>query len=353
MTYVLEFPPSTLPENIQAPPFVIFGINGCSVVEKLPLRIPLNAILHFIPKLAQWILPAPEDLPPTVAQGALRTPYVGIDIRLDIGIASLQCIILKVLQSAGTAVPKHQLQHPPPIITSISIRKTWLLLELPKAGLDGLLIHLQTLLMTGPAVTFTEMRELWAAFSSDFDMLRVMTINFVQSHIALLYSHEEFADIRKWYMSTKERYNVFKHAEAQFPAFSKPVLIRSNSQVRINETAAESVRKARERDEMAAKNAALVEDLSKRLEALESKRAKKGPRRMSMEDVKSHSTIRKSMKWRWSEELGIKTANMDDISAKLSDALRRVELEQESKSVVAEHVETLPPTVYDPSKAST
>jgi hypothetical protein len=74
MSYLLQFPPSTLPDKILGPPFVIFGINGVSVVDKLPARSPLNAVLHFIPKLAQYVLPAPENLPPDVAQGALRTP---------------------------------------------------------------------------------------------------------------------------------------------------------------------------------------------------------------------------------------------------------------------------------------
>jgi hypothetical protein len=143
MAYLLEFPPNTLPDGVCVPPYVIFGIGGRSVVDKLPSRIPLKAILHFVPKLAEWVLPAPEDLPSEIAKSVLRTPYVGLNIPLDVGVASLQRIILKILQSSGMAVPKHQLQLPPPIITSISIRKTWLLFGLPRARLDGLLIHLR------------------------------------------------------------------------------------------------------------------------------------------------------------------------------------------------------------------
>jgi hypothetical protein len=226
MSYLLQFPPSTLPDKILGPPFVVFGIKSVSVVDKLPARIPLNAVLHFIPKLAQYVLPAPENLPPDVAQDVLRTPRVGIDIRLDIGAGSLQHIIFKVPQSAGEAVPKHLFQHPPPIIMSISIHKTWLLLELPPAGLDGLMIHLQTLIMTGPAVTFEEIKELFNHFPHDSDMLRVTAINFVKAHIDLHYSFVGFTEIRRWYTATKDRYKVFRAAEEQFPEFGKTIFSR-------------------------------------------------------------------------------------------------------------------------------
>jgi hypothetical protein len=368
MAYLLKFPASTLPDNIYAPPFVIFGINGSSVVDKLPSRIPLNAVLHFIPKLAQYVLPAPESLPPKVAQGVLHTPYVGIDICLDIGIASLQRIILKVLQSAGRAIPKEQLQRPPSIITSISIRKTWLLFELPPAGVDGLLIHLQTLLMTGPAVTITEMKELWNAFPSDSDMLRVTAINFVQAHICLHYTREEYAEIRSWYMSTKERRKVFRAAEAMYPEFGKTRLIRSDSQVRVNGFAAES-RKTIGKEDLAALRAEILEEVKKEMkeeiealerkkekkdiEALEKKEVKKNSRGASMDEGKTNSTIRKSTKWRSSEMLAFKAGSMEDVSNKLSDALRKLELKQESESAPSEGAEMLQPTAYDPSKPST
>jgi hypothetical protein len=352
MAYLLEFPPSTLLDNIYAPPFVIFGINGSSVVDKLPSRIPLNAVLHFIPKLAQYVLPAPENLPPEVAQGILRTPHVGIDIRADIGIASLQRIILKVLQSAGRAIPQQQLQRPPSIITSISIRKTWLLLELPRAGLDGLLIHLQTLLMTGHAVTITDIKELFNAFPADSDMLRVTAINFVQAHICMHYTREDYATIRYWYMSTESWRNVFKAAEAMYPEFGKPRLARSESQVRVNEESVES-RKNSAKEDLAKLNAEVLEEVKKEMEALEKNKVKKRERRASMDDGKINSTIRKSTKWRSEEVLALKTVSMEDASDELSNALRKVELEQESENVASEGAEVLPSIAYDPAETTT
>jgi hypothetical protein len=112
MSYLLEFPHSTLPDKSPAPPFIEFAINGVNVVGKLPSRIPLTAVLHFIPKLSEYVLPAPRNLPADLAQEALLIPRVGIEIRLDIDAGSLQRIVLKVLQSAGGAVPKNLFQHP-------------------------------------------------------------------------------------------------------------------------------------------------------------------------------------------------------------------------------------------------
>jgi hypothetical protein len=226
MSYLLEFPPSTLPDKSLAPPFAVSTISGVNVVEKLLSRIPLTAVLHFIPKLAEYFLPTPRDHPTDVAQEVLRIPRVGIDIRLDIDAGSLQRIILKALQSAGEAVPKNLFQHPPGITISISIRKTWLLLESPPVGTDGLMIHLQILIRTGPAVTFMEIQELLNHFPLDSDMLRVTAINFVKSHIDLHYSFRDFVEIQRWYMADNIRYKVFKAAKEQFPEFGKTVFFR-------------------------------------------------------------------------------------------------------------------------------
>lgn len=221
MAYLLEFRPSKLPANILAPPYVILGIQGESVAEMLPPQIPLNAVLHFIPKLVQFVLPQPTNLPPKVAQGALRVPRVGLDIRLDIGIASLQRIILKVLQSAGRPVSNCAFRLPPSTITSLSVRKTWLLFELPRAGLHGLYVHLQSHLMAGAPVNFEQMETLWAAFPPESDMLRAMFVNFIQSHLMFHYSRAEFQTIQKWYLIDTTRRRLFESIVARFPAFGK------------------------------------------------------------------------------------------------------------------------------------
>jgi hypothetical protein len=339
MAYLLEFPPSTLPDDIRAPPYVIFGIRGQSIVEILPRRVPLNAILHFAPKIAQWMLSAPENLPSEVAQGVQHTPFIGIDIQLDIGPASFQRIISKILQSAGLSVPKHSFQHPPSLITSISIRKTWFLFELPRAGLDGLHIHMQTRLMMGAPVTFVEMQELWAEFPADSAMLRVMAINFVQSHIALHYSRHEFSAVRNWYLSTKERYGVFKAAEDQFPEYGKRLAFNPGEIVVVNKNASESRRRAGEQDEAAADEAAVQQAMSRRMEMLERRKAIKDSRKLSMNDMLGERTTRKSLKWKSAPDLR---------DGALSDALRKVQLEREAESVSLGREETLQPTVYEP-----
>jgi hypothetical protein len=381
MAYLLEFPPSTLPEDIRAPPYAIFAINGISVTQHLPGRMPLNMVLHFAPKLAQWVLPAPENLPPQVAQGVLRTPYFGIDILVEIGPASLQRIIFKMMQTAGFAVPKNLFQHKPSLTTSISIRRTWQVLELPPAGLDALLIHMQTTLMIGPPVTFTEIRELWAHFPVDHIILRLAANNFVQAHIELFYGRDEFSAIRKWYTSSAERHKVFKAAEDQFPAFGKTRTGSFPSRGRINNNATESKQKAREQEEFIAAQ----EATAKRLEALEKRNAIKGPRRMSMDDMrqsKPNQTVRKSMKAsrsilditdeKASVEMGIMNALLDDALRKVQeqrDAEDAADDEKEEEvfaskddcstegkledtKVGDETTEILQPTVYDPSEAS-
>lgn len=325
MAYLLEFPPGTLPDDIRAPPYVILGINGTSAVELLLPHIPLNMVLHFAPKLAQWVLPPPKNLPPPVAQDILRTPHVGIDIHLDIGPASLQRIIFKMMQTAGFAVPKNLFQHAPSLITSISIRKTWQLLELPPAGLDGLFIHIQTRLMSGAPVTFTEIRELWGHFPADHIVLRLAANNFVQSHIAWYYNRDEFSNIRHWYLSTKERYEVFKAVEDQFPEFGK----RSFPlQRHVNSDDAEIRRKAREQDQ------ALVD----RMEKLEARSKIKKPRKLSvggMQKKPDSTTTSKSLKVKVKTladaKNGADTIEMGIMSSLLDDALRKVQEERKAE----------------------
>ncbi|EAT91149.1 hypothetical protein HBI56_018370 [Parastagonospora nodorum] len=328
MSYLLEFPPTTLPlpDDVRQPPYVIFAINNVSMVEKLPSRIPLKAVVHFIPKLAQYVLPVPEDLPADVAKGVLRTPYVGIDIALDIGIASFQRIILKVLQSAGMAVPKHQLQLPTTTITSVSIRKSWLLLELHPAGLDALMIHLQTRLINGSPVTLVEIQALWAHFPSNSEMLRLMAINFVQSQVDFHYHREDFNKIRSWYLMSRERRSVFQAAEALFPEFGKMSSLRFSDRVIFNRMPlSESRRKTKEREDREAEEAAALSLLNRRMEVLEMK-AKKIKKAESAEDVKKTSKIRLKKRVRSAPEL-------KDGGEGAEQAM-------------------LQPTVYDPSQAS-
>jgi hypothetical protein len=353
MSYLLEFPPSTLPDDIRRPPYIIFGINGESVVDMLPKLIPLNAVLHFIPDLAQYVLPAPEDLPEDVAKGVLRTPFVGIDIRLDIGIAAVQLIIMKVLQSAGMAVPKHQLQHLPTTITSLSIRKTWLLLDLHPAGLDGLLIHLLTRLVTGPPVTLVDIRHLWAHFPSNSDVVRVMAVNFVQSHLGLFYNMEEFSAIRRWYTVDKERHRVFKVAEDQFPDFGKMLSIKLLELAIVNNPPLEeSRRKTKEKNKIAAEEtAAAMAGLNTRMEGLNKKTTANEARKVGSFAESRQKTIRKSANYKSAPGLKDVAKSAEDLSAKLTRALHKVQLERDAQDAAeGRSEEVLQPTLHDPFK---
>jgi hypothetical protein len=365
MAYLLEFPPSKLPADILAPPYAIIGIQGESVSEMLPPRIPLQAVLHFIPSLAQFVLPAPENLPTKIAHGALREPCIGLDIRLDIRVASLQRIIVKVLQSAGRMMSKKVFQFPPSTLTALSIRKTWLLFEPSRAGLDGLLVHLQTYLMAGPPVCLAEMEALWDAFSSDSDMLRAMFVNFIQSHIVWHYSRADFLAIQTWYQSNDTRNALFKTILDKFPAFGELLLSLLSATSKQTNMAIEEVREAadKERTELLAQKAA--EDKATAMNAMEKmvkdsihtsqkRKAVRKPRRMSMEDLGPSTTISKSMGRRFTSTRGFRTklSTMEEMTAQLSDALHKVMVERESEAgdAVAKEEETLMPTVYNPKQ---
>lgn len=365
MAYLFEFPPSKLPEDILAPPYVIIGIQGENVADMLPPRIPLNAILHFIPSLAKYLLPAPSSLPLKVAQGALREPRIGLDIRLDIGIAGLQRIIVKLLQAAGRVASKRAFHFPPKILTSISIRKTWLLFELPHAGLDGLLIHLQTCLMAGPPVLLEEMQALWDAFPPDSHMVRAMFVNFVQSHIVWHYSRADFLAMQEWCQSDDARHALFISTRDKFPAFGEPPLSATRSSLQVTNPDATEVREVanKEREDLLAKKAegdkvaalkAMENMVKDSAQASQKRKPVKKPRRMSMEDLGPTTTISKSMGRRFMADplSRSKLPTMEEMTAQLSDALNKVKVERESEAgdVVAKEEEVLMPTVYDPKK---
>jgi hypothetical protein len=340
MSYLLAFPPSTLPANIRSPPYVIFGLNGTSIVQTLPARIPLNAVLHFAPKLAQWLLPPPTDLSEVAAQDELHNgPYIGINICANIGAAGLQRIIFKIMDTAGFVVPKHLFQYKPSLTTSISIRRTWVLLDLPPAGLDGLHIHMQTLIMTGPPVTLDEMKALWDNFPSSAEILQVVAVVFVRLHILLCYSQIDFEAIRRWYNATAERFKVFKKAENMFPDFCKPCisrLTRTRSD-KFNENTSERRRKARE-----SCNGADMEVLEaqREMERPIRTRSKKAESNMSVQKVKEKVNEYRESVVPYAKTIGRKSGSdlkeAATMSAKLSEALSKLQREQESGNTPSE-----------------
>ncbi|KAH7392935.1 hypothetical protein BKA66DRAFT_386825, partial [Pyrenochaeta sp. MPI-SDFR-AT-0127] len=213
-----------LPNGIRSPPYVVFGIRGKEIVSELPPRIPLNVVLHFTPKLRQWVLPPPKTtlLPWSIARFALHTPYIGIDILSDdIEAVGLKWILNRMLQASGCVPPKNQVLLHPALFISVSIHKTWLALELPISGIQGLDMQIQTRLMFGATVTFAEMIAIWESFPHESNIVRAMGLNFVHSHINLEYTYREFSAVRDWYLQSRERYGFFKSLQDQFPEFEK------------------------------------------------------------------------------------------------------------------------------------
>lgn len=333
MSYLLEFPPSTLPVNIRSPPYVIFGLNGTSITHQLPSCIPLNVVLHFAPKFAQWLLPRPTNLPAAAAQDELHNgPYIGIDIRADIGVAGLQCIIFKIMDAAGHAVSTNLFLYKPSLITSVSIRRTWLMLELPPAGLDNLHIHLQTLIMTGPPPTLDQMKALWDNFPPDAEILGVMAAIFVQAHILLLYNRTDFEDIRKWYHTPGERFEVFRKAVEKFPDYGMTHSLRSSRRRghKVNNDHLERLQKDIARIAEQADQEKADRDMERPGRRRKSKRSK------VWTDFERAKNAEQDISKTMGRKSGSNLKEAAAMSAELSEALSKVYQEQETGNTLSE-----------------
>ncbi|KAL6702730.1 hypothetical protein ACN47E_001012 [Coniothyrium glycines] len=220
MSYLLDFPKTPLPHNARSPPYVIFGINGIDVASTLPLQIPLNAVIHFVPKLKQFVLPAPaiSSLPRHIARLALLKPCVGIDIILEgVDKIGLEWIVLRILQLCGVAPSSSLFKIQPGLISCVSIHKTWQALELPPAGIANLYTRIQFRLMLGPAVKLHEMEGLWGTFGDQSDITREMALNFIRFHGNKEYTRSESIEIQDWYLQNGTRRHYFKNLEDALP----------------------------------------------------------------------------------------------------------------------------------------
>ncbi|KAI8943775.1 hypothetical protein NX059_001750 [Plenodomus lindquistii] len=219
MSNLLDFPPSTLPYNARSPPHVIFAINGEEVIDELPPKIPLNAVLHLIPKLGDWLLPAPctAALPKRVARIALRAPFVGIDIQsTDVTPLGLKWIMKKVVQASGLAHPRTLFLTQPSVGVAVSIYRTWTAFELPIAGVANLLTHIQTRLMIGPPVSIWEMNLIWLSFPHDSSVVREMGMNSFRARRNGEYSGADIVALSDWYKKSAERMQFHESLESHF-----------------------------------------------------------------------------------------------------------------------------------------
>ncbi|KAH9883085.1 hypothetical protein J1614_000455 [Plenodomus biglobosus] len=220
MSNLLDFPPTTLPPNARSPPYIVFAICSIDVVHELPSQIPLNAALHFIPKLKDWILPTPSTatLPKRLARVALRSPFVGINIQSDgVSAVGLKWVMKKVLQVSGLAHPKTLFLTQPSVGVAVAIYRTWIALELPIAGIANLLTHIQSRLMIGPPVANWEMNIIWHSFPHDSAITREMGMNSIRAHLNCEYAPSDTASLLEWYMLDDERRRFIHSISPCFP----------------------------------------------------------------------------------------------------------------------------------------
>ncbi|KAJ4987490.1 hypothetical protein SVAN01_06947 [Stagonosporopsis vannaccii] len=214
MSLLLEFRPSgPLPNGINTPPCVVFGINGDDITSSLPPLIPLKLVLHFAPALQKWVLHAPDPtyLPRLDAEQALRIPHVGIDIQAPIEAEGLCWIVTRMLHMSGRKVPNDTFRLYPDLGTSLAIHKAWSALELPNEGLLSLHMHINAqLMLSSPPVSLWDMRELWSTFPHDSGIVRAMGLDFIEGLNGLEYKLHESVEILMWFESTPELFAFFK-----------------------------------------------------------------------------------------------------------------------------------------------
>ncbi|KAH9878715.1 hypothetical protein IAQ61_001989 [Plenodomus lingam] len=218
MSGLLEFPPSTLPPDALSHPYAVFAIRKVDVESALPKDIPLNAVLHFIPKLRECVLPVPfiGGLPKSLATVALRAPYVGINIESrDISALGLKWVMKRLLQAAGRVHPRTLFLTQPSVGVAVTIYRTWMALELPAAGVKNLVTHILTRLMMGPPVAIWEMNLIWASFPHDSDIIREMGMNSLRSHLNFNQSPSDTAALTDWYNVDSARRN-FSHSIGRY-----------------------------------------------------------------------------------------------------------------------------------------
>ncbi|KAF1994161.1 hypothetical protein P154DRAFT_397133, partial [Amniculicola lignicola CBS 123094] len=210
MSYLLQFPTSSLPSNIRAPPYVVFAIQGEDVSQYLPTTIPLNMVLHFAPKMREWVLPTPTNLPEKAAQLALRFDMIGINIPAPVHRGALLSIIKKMGSEIGIDKASQGTLVKPSLTASIAIAKACATFELPPGHSEMLRLHIISTITTGSALTLSDMKELWDAFGANRTIIMHTAENFARSHANFSYPASEFEAITKWIGQNESRRNIFQ-----------------------------------------------------------------------------------------------------------------------------------------------
>ncbi|ORY17924.1 hypothetical protein BCR34DRAFT_657166 [Clohesyomyces aquaticus] len=176
MSYMLEFPASTLPQNIRSPPYVKFAILGADVSASLPPKLPAAMVLHFVPKMREWALPPPSPVPESIRRQSLLSPFVGIDIQVHICTEALKWLFHRILTLSGVSLPAGIFNIKPGLATSMAILHAWSSLELPPEGVEALRNHLFYTVSLCP-ITRDEIQLLTKEMSGDPAIINEMLHN--------------------------------------------------------------------------------------------------------------------------------------------------------------------------------
>jgi hypothetical protein len=223
MSYLLEFPPKPFPPGIRSPPYVIFNMDSVDISNELPQDIPLAMVLHFAPKMKDWVYPPPGELPRALFSHVLRKEPMGINIPVKIDTGALSFIVSKMMQVSGIAwKPEYFVTHPK-LLVSIRTVEAWRALGLPEEGIRSLQMHIHTSLMMGGPVSLGEMNALWNSYSTSELVLREMAQNFIRAHLDFAYKMEEYRAIQAWIQCDNERKKYFAGFDGynKIPVFSE------------------------------------------------------------------------------------------------------------------------------------
>lgn len=209
MSAMIQFPVRPFPVSIRsAAPYVIFILRGQKVnlSDKTP-DIPLMMVLHFIPKMKDWVVDPPSNL-----VRSFQTSLVGIRIpeEADVPPYALQYIVDKMLQLTGLSLRVDIFQLNPAISDSVLVLKAWRAFDLPAEGAQGVETNILTRLMTGPPVQFAEVKALWEVFPTTSPIVDQMAENFIRSWIDNDYTEMEAQRIHSWITDNLERKWYFK-----------------------------------------------------------------------------------------------------------------------------------------------
>lgn len=212
MSYAIQFPPRPLPANFNSAPHAMFAIHGKPFTfPDVEIDIPLSLVLHFAPKLNEWLLEPPHTSQYSNYVEAHLKPVVGINIQADIPAEGLFFIVKRMLQCAGISLQRQLFgANPSSTLRAVHILKAWQVLELPKAGALGVETHILMQMMMGPPVTAVEIILLWGACPVMSPIIREMAQNYIRNFIDCMYPENESSFIQDWIEADQARRNFFR-----------------------------------------------------------------------------------------------------------------------------------------------